>query len=511
MTGAEQDLFDYVVVGGGTAGAVIASRLSEDPAVSVGLLEWGPSDREEPRALQIRRWFEMLEGEYDLDYRSVPQPHANSHIRQSRARILGGCSTHNTMIALRPPAADFADWVERGAAGWDAETLFPYYDRLLTHIVPVAREHRNPYLADVVEAAATTLGVPVQDRWNDRAYADGAGFLEIGYYPETGVRSSSSVDYLHPVMDGRPNLTMLLESRVLRILFTPDRHAYGVDVRRPDGSTHTVRARREVVLCAGAIDTPRLLLLSGVGPAEELRALGIPVVLDSPGVGRNLSDHPEGLVVWEATEPIPATGATDWDISVMARVDPDAAVPQILTHVPLMTYAVHAERLGYEIPKHTVSMTPNVARPRSRGTVRLASADPDAPPLIDYRYFTDPDGHDERLLVEGVRLARRIAAAAPMSRWVAREVFPGPDVVTHEEISALARAASHTVYHVSCTARMGADADREAVLDPALRVRGAGGLRVADASAFPSLTTVNPVVAVLMLAERAVDLLRAGE
>ncbi|WP_329223019.1 GMC family oxidoreductase N-terminal domain-containing protein [Streptomyces sp. NBC_01485] len=510
MSEAAQSVFDYVVVGGGTAGAVIASRLSEDPGVSVGLLEWGPSDREEPRALQIRRWFEMLEGEYDLDYRSVHQPRGNSHIRQSRARILGGCSTHNTMIALRPPAADFSDWVERGAVGWDAATMFPYYDRLLTHIVPVAEEHRNPYLADVVKAAATALDIPVRERWNDRPYADGVGFLEIGYYPETGVRSSSSVDYLHPVMDDRPNLSTLLETRVTRVLFTPDRRAYGVEVRRADGSTHTVRARHEVVLCAGAIDTPRLLLLSGVGPAEELRALGIPVVLDSPGVGRNLSDHPEGLIVWEATEPIPGTGATDWDMSVMARVDPDAVVPQILMHVPLMTYAVHAERLGCDIPRHSISMTPNVARPHSRGTVRLASADPAEAPLIDYRNFTDPEGHDERLLVEGIRIARRIAATAPMARWVGREVFPGPEVVTDEEISALVRATSHTVYHVSCTARMGADGDHEAVLDPSLRVRGTSGLRVADASAFPSLTTVNPVVAVLMLAERAAELLRAG-
>jgi choline dehydrogenase-like flavoprotein len=500
--------FDYVVVGGGTAGAVVASRLSEDPGVTVGLVEWGPSDQAEPKALQVRRWFEMLEGPYDLDYRSVPQPRGNSEIRQARARILGGCSSHNTMIALRPPAADFADWVSRGAAGWDAPVMLPYYDRLLTNVVPVAEEHRNPYLADVVQAASAALGIPVRPRWNDEPYADGAGFLEIGYYPETGVRSSSSVDYLHPVMGTRANLHVLLSTRALRVVLGGPRRATGVRVRAGDGAETTVSARREVVLCAGAIDTPRLLLLSGIGPADELCPLGIEVARDVPGVGRNLTDHPEGLIVWEAARPAPPVGATDWDMTIMARTGPADVVPQVLMHVPLMTYAVHAERLGYRIPAQSITMTPNVTRPRSRGRVWLGSPDPDVPPLIDYGSFTDPDGHDERTLVTGVKMARRIAATEPMSGWVRREVFPGPDVTSDEEISALARATSHTVYHVSCTARMGADDDPGAVLDPQLRVRGIAGLRVADASAFPSLTTVNPMVAVLMLAERAADLLR---
>ena len=497
-----------MVVGGGTAGAVVAARLSEDPAVTVGLIEWGPSDQAEPKALQVRRWFEMLEGPYDLDYRSVSQPRGNSEIRQARARILGGCSAHNTMIALRPPAADFADWVSRGAAGWDARVMLPYYGRLLTNVVPVAEEHRNPYLADVVQAASAALDIPVRPRWNDGPYADGAGFLEIGYYPETGVRSSSSVDYLRPVMGTRANLQVLLSTRALRVVLDGQRRAAGVRVRASDGAETTVVARREVVLCAGAIDTPRLLLLSGIGPAGELRPLGIEVARDLPGVGRNLTDHPEGLIVWEAARPVPPVGATDWDVTIMARTGPADIVPQVLMHVPLMTYAVHAERLGYRIPAQSITMTPNVTRPRSRGRVWLGSPDPDVPPLIDYASFTDPDGHDERTLVAGMKMARRIAATEPMSGWVRREVFPGPDVTSDEEISGLARATSHTVYHVSCTARMGADGDPGAVLDPQLRVRGIAGLRVADASAFPSLTTVNPMVAVLMLAERAADLIR---
>lgn len=503
-------VYDYVICGGGTAGAVVAARLSEDPKVTVGLLELGPSDAGEPRALYIRRWSEMLEGEYDLDYASVPQPRGNSYIRQARAAILGGCSSHNTMIALRPPRADFDDWAARGAAGWDAASMDPYFGKLAINIAPVAPGHRNPYLADVVKTAATALGIPVRENWNGEPYADGTGFLPIGYYPDSGLRSSSSVAYLHPVLSTRRNLVLHPRTRVMRVLVNGSRQATAVQARHADGSAGIFTARREVILCCGAIDTPRLLLLSGIGPAAHLRQLGIDVTADLPGVGQSLTDHVEGIVVWEAIRPLPPQGATDWDMTIMYRTDPSAPGPDVLAHVPLMTFAMHPERLGYRIPPHSISMTPNVTRPRSRGTVSLASPDPDAPPLLDYRMFTDPSGHDEATLVAGMRMARLIAAQQPMAGWIRREVFPGPDVQGEEELSALARATCHTVYHVSCTARMGAPSDPGAVLDPQLRVRGVGGLRVIDASAFPSLTTVNPVVAVLMLAERGADFVHAS-
>ena len=417
---SERPAYDYVVAGGGTAGAVVAARLSEDPGVSVGLLEWGPTDQHEPRALQIRRWSEMLESEYDLDYASVPQPRGNSCIRQARARILGGCSAHNTMIALRPPRADFDRWVALGGHGWDPGTMSTYFARLAASIVPVAAEHRNAYLADVVEAASAALGVPVREDWNAAGYRDGAGFLPIGYDPDTGVRSSSSVAYLHPILGTRGNLEVLTQTRVLRVVFDAGRRATGVTVRRADGQVADIAARREVIVCCGAIDTPRLLMLSGIGPGQRLRELGIEVVADLPGVGSNLCDHTEGLVVWEAARPIPPEGATDWDITIMYRTDPVSVVPDVLAHVPLMTFAMHAERLGYRTPRHSISMTPNVTQPRSRGTVTLASADPDDPPLIDYRMFTDADRTDARQLRAGSGLAGRFAGQAPTSVWVAR-------------------------------------------------------------------------------------------
>ncbi len=505
-TGSE---FDYVIVGGGTAGAIVAARLSEDEDVSVALVEWGPTDEHEPRALMLRRWAEMMESEYDLDYTSVEQPRGNSHIRQARARILGGCSSHNTMIAFRPPVRDLDEWVTAGAEGWGPAEFLPYYGRLATNIVPVALEHRNPYLADVIAAASAALDIPVRERWNDCSFADGTGFLELGYYPQTGIRSSSSVDYLHPITN-RPNLHMQLETRVLRVVIDDTRRARAVEVERSDGSRARITALREIVLCAGSIDTPRLLMLSGVGPAEQLRAAGVDVVHNLPGVGQNLMDHPEGLVLWAATEPIPEVGASDWDAIISMRLDSAAAAPDILCHIPLMTLADNSERLGFVTPQYSLSLTPNVAKPRSRGRVWIDSPDPAAQPLIDYGYFTDPDGYDEQTLVAGVRMARRVAATHPMARWIAREVFPGPDVQSDEDISALARAAHHTVYHVSGTCRIGAPDDPGAVVDPQLRVRGIGGLRVADASVFPVITTVNTVVTVLMVGERAADLIRAG-
>ena len=500
--------YDYVVVGGGTAGGIVAARLSENPDVTVALLEWGPSDRDEGRARELRRWEEMIESEYDLDYRSVPQERGNSTIRQTRMRILGGCSTANTMIAWRPLASDLDEWVEAGAAGWDAESFQPYFDRLAIPVHPVGEADRNPFVADVVASAVAALGLPLQERWNDGrtdTLARGAGFFEVGYDPETNVRGSSSIHYLHDVMDARESLEVITGARATRIVIS-DGRAVAVQYRDSAGDLHEVRARREIVLACGAIDTPRLLLLSGIGPAAALSAAGVAPVLDLPSVGENLQDHAEGLVVWEAVTPPPAVSASGWDAGAMIGVDGDPRKPDVLMHFPVEPVVDHPRARGVSFPSSIVAIAPNVAKPHSRGRVTIASADPDEPPVIDYRYFTDASGHDERMLVAGVRLAREIAAAEPMRSQLVREVFPGPDVQTDEELSAVQRDIHQTVYHVSGTCRMGAADDDLAVVDPELRVRGIDGLRIADASVFPTLTSVNPVITVMMVAERAAEL-----
>jgi choline dehydrogenase-like flavoprotein len=496
--------FDYLVVGGGTAGCIVAARLAEDPDVSVGLVEWGPSDEHEPRARSIRRWAEMLEGEYDLDYRSVPQRRGNSGIRQARLRILGGCSTANTMISWRPRIADLQEWVDLGAAGWDAATVHPYYERLRTPITPVPPHDQNPFVADVISSASSALQLPVRSSWNDEDVVEGTGFFEIGYRPSTNTRSSSSICYLHPAQRDRANLHVLLRTRAVRLILDGGNRATGVLI---DGGDR-LAARREVIVCAGAIDSPRLLQLSGIGPAAVLSAAGVDVRVDLPGVGENLMDHAEGIVVWEVAEPPSPVCATGWDGGALLRLTPQAARPDIAMHFPVQAWVDHVVAHGVEMPPYYMAIAPNVAKPRSRGRVWITSADPNEHPAIDYRYFTDPDGADEAVLVAAVRAARRIGESEPMAARLRREVFPGAQATSDADISTLARATHQTVYHVSGTCRMGAPDDALAVLDPELRVRGVAGLRVVDASVFPVIPSVNPVVTVMSVAERAADLIR---
>jgi choline dehydrogenase-like flavoprotein len=503
------EVHDVVVIGGGTAGAVVASRLSADPAVSVCVVEGGPSDVGDERILRLRNWLDLLGSEYDYDYPTVPQPRGNSHIRHSRARVLGGCSSHNTMISLLPPPADFADWVAAGAAGWSYEAMLPYWSRLLVNIEPTAAAPRNALAEDFVAACATALGVPVPGDFNAKPFAEGAGFLPIGYHPETGVRSSASVAYLHPHLD-RPNLTLCTETWAYRFDVDGSGTATGVRVRRADGSLGVIRARHEYVLCAGAIDGPRLLLLSGVGPADRLRRLGIEPTIDLPGVGEHLLDHPESLILWEAGRPVPGNSAMDSDAGLFVRRNPGADRPDLMFHLYQIPFTSNTQRLGFDVPEHGFGMTPNVPRPRSTGRMWLVSADPGDKPALDFGYFTDPGGYDEQTIVDGLRIARRVAATAPFSDWIAREIAPGPAARTDRELSAYGRAAHHTVYHPVGTCRMGPPDDPLAVVDPALRLRGATNIRVADASVFPTMTTVNPMVTVLMIGERAAELTAAA-
>lgn len=503
---------DYVIVGGGTAGCIVAARLSEDPDVTVTVLEPGPSDADEPRALDIRRWAEMLEGEYDLDYRSVTQPRGNSNIRQARMRILGGCSTANTMITWRPLPADLDEWVGLGAKGWDAASVHPYYDRLATPITPVAEKDQNPYVADVVESARQALDLPARTHWNsDDDFAQtgrGAGFFEIGYTPDSHLRSSTSVHYLHDAIRTRDNLSVRHGMHANRVLID-DGSAVGVLATDVDGTEHRFDATREVIVCCGAIDTPKLLQLSGIGPREVLTVAGVEVVVESPGVGENLMDHAEGLIVWQAMREVPDTCATGWDAGAAVRLHEDGpARPDVLMHFPVEAVADHAVTYGVELPDRIVSIAPNVAKPKSRGRVWINSGDATAAPSIDYGYFTDPDGVDEATLIAGIRLARRIAAESPMSQWVGPEVFPGADLTSDEDLSVALRATHQTVYHVSGTCRMGAVDDPMAVCDPELRVRGVENLRIVDASIFPTIPSVNPVGTIMTVAERAADLIR---
>ncbi|KAB7852817.1 GMC family oxidoreductase [Streptomyces mobaraensis] len=502
---------DYVVVGGGTAGSVIASRLVEDPGTSVVVIEGGPTDIDRPDVLTLRRWLGLLGGDLDYDYPTVEQPRGNSHIRHSRARVLGGCSSHNTLISFKPLPGDWDEWAAAGAEGWDWASMDPYFERLRNNIVPVDEKDRNAIARDFVEAAQRAAGVPRVEGFNKKPFHEGVGFFDLAYHPENNKRSSASVAYLHPHIEAgdRPNLRILLETWAHKLELDGTR-ATGVRARTKDGRELLVEAGREVILCAGAVDTPRLLMHSGVGPKADLEALGIPVVHDLPGVGENLLDHPESVIVWETNGPIPENSAMDSDAGLFVRRDPEADGPDLMFHFYQIPFTDNPERLGYEKPAHGVSMTPNIPKPRSRGRLYLTSADPEVKPALDFRYFTDEEDYDARTLVDGIRLAREIAKTEPLAGWLKREVCPGPEITSDEELSEYARKVAHTVYHPAGTCRMGAVTDDRAVVDPELRIRGLEGVRIADASVFPTMTAVNPMIGVLMVGEKCAELLVSG-
>ncbi|HET7741846.1 MAG TPA: GMC oxidoreductase [Mycobacterium sp.] len=518
---ADTGTFDYVIAGGGTAGCALAARLSEDPDVTVCVLEAGPSDVGDDNILVLSEWMHLLDSGYDWDYRVEPQERGNSFMRHARAKVLGGCSSHNSCIAFLPPAECLDEWVEMGATGWSAAEVLPLTARLkdmvqLRDIPPV-----DPCGVAVLSAAAD-VGMPTVAFNRGETVRNGAGWFQINA-ADDGTRMSSSHAYLHPVLDSRSNLEVRTGCWVSEILFddanqTDSRRsarpaATGVRYQRPDLTGYdTVTAQREVIVTAGAIDTPKLLMLSGIGPTAHLRELGIPVRVDSPGVGSNLDDHVEGLVFWEASRPMVTTSTQWWEIGLFATIDPvpegARSQPDLMMHYGSVPFDMNTLRRGYPTTDNGFCLTPNVTQGRSRGTVRLRSRDFRDRPRVDPRYFTDPEGYDDRIMLTGVKLARRIAEQTALEPWVARELAPGPDAVTDDELLDYIHQCHNTVYHPAATARMGALDDPTAVLDPELRVKGVSGLRVVDASAMPKLPAVNPNITVMTMAEKCADLVR---
>lgn len=484
--------FDYLVLGGGTAGPIVARRLAEDPDATICLVEAGPSDEGDHRILDYRRWWSLIGSELDYDVPVEPQERGNSAIRHARGRVLGGCSSHNNVIAFRAFDVDMRAWEALGATGWGVEGTRPAWERLLARVHVETAPPVNACAAAFV-AAGQEAGFPLVDM-NGGDFAEGVGWLQLNV--EGDVRQSSSVAYLHPLSGLPANLTVLTDTRADRLLLDGGGNAIGADTERG-----RLLARREVIVSCGVFGSPALLMRSGIGPADHLRTFGITVLADLPGVGEHLLDHPEAYVVWEASRPVPTDGTQLWETALLARTDAGLEAPDVMIHFGTQWCPV----AGWEVPfaEHAFTMTPNVARARSRGTVRLRSADPADLPRVDPRYYTDPDGYDERVIVAGVKLARRLADQPALRAWVARELAPGAQVRSDEELSEYACRAGNTVHHAAGTCRIGP------VVDPELRVRGIGRLRVADASVFPALTAVNPCLTVMMVGERCAELVGA--
>ena len=502
-------MHDVVIVGAGSGGCVLASRLSEDPGTSVLLLEAGPRDRH----LHVRvpaAFSKLFRSPLDWGYDTVPQSALDGRrLVFPRGKVLGGSSSTNAMMAIRGHRADHDDW----PVGWGWDDVGAAYERSDVHFPRAAQRSPSKLTLDFLEAAVAA-GIR---RAADLNAPDNTG---VGLTPVSvlrGRRHSVADGYLRPALH-RSNLTVVTGARVTRVLVEHGR-ALGVSYEL-DGHEEEALAGREVVLAAGAVDTPKLLLLSGIGPPEELERHGIPVTHPSPGVGRNLRDHLANgvlatvdaetlftaerlrhLLAWLLLRRGPLTSNVA-EAAAFVRLDEAAPAPDL----ELIFAPVLFEEEGTAPPSQDgVTVATVLLRPRSVGEVRLASADPLAAPEIDPRYLTDPEGKDARTLIAGVRLARRILASEPLARHVTGELLPGADADDDDALLAHLRARSQTLYHPVGTCRMGADDG--AVVTPELRLRGVDGLRVVDASVIPALPRGHTNWPTVMVAERAAALM----
>ena len=518
---------DILIVGGGSAGCVLAARLSENPALRVLLLEAGGSDRN-PLYHVPAGFAKMTKGIGSWGWHTVPQRHLNGAVlRFTQARVIGGGSSINAQIYTRGHPQDYDDWRQMGCPGWGWDDVLPYFRRAEDNDsrddavhgrggpLGVSRPRAPLPICEAFFAAAGALGIP---RCDDLAGEDPAG---VGFYQLTqrhARRCSTATAYLAPAR-GRANLTVRTGVQVRRILVEQGRAA-GVETMQGERI-----AAGTVILAGGAIGSPRLLMLSGIGPADHLSAAGVAPVLDRPGVGANLQDHLDLFAIAEVTGPHTYDRFAKPHLSALAGLrylltgggpaasslfetggfwyaDPAARSPDIQFHLGLGS---GIEAGVAAMPDGGVTLNSAYLRPRSRGTVRLASADPAAAPLIDPNYWEDPQ--DRALALEGLRLAREILRQAPLKPFVRAERLPGPDIATEADLVAYACHHAKTDHHPVGTCRMGADA--EAVVDARLRLNGLDGLRVVDASVMPSLISSNTNAATIMIAEKAADMIRA--
>lgn len=532
MTHSNEPVSDYVIVGGGSAGAALACRLSENPAVSVTLLEAGGSYRNFFFTVPLGGALVYDSPRHNWSEWSEPDPTRNGQRDYwPRGKVLGGSSSINGQIFVRGNREDYERWRTAGNPGWGWDDVLPYFRKLETslafggeyhgkdgpvHVSPVRSPH--PLAATFVEAAVRA-GVPSNPDLNG-ARQEGVAQNQVSQF--NGRRDSTAWAYLERARQ-RPNLRIVTGAMATRVLFEGVR-AVGVEYRR-DGAISKVGARREVIVSASAIGSAKLLLLSGIGPAAHLHELGIAVVADRPGVGGNLQEHCGPWMTWEVRpptmnnqyNPIALAGAllrwwrhrdglmTMPGSESIAFVKSRPDLPEADAQIHFTPVGLDHEGSKHRIYKHAaVSLIPNLGNPSGRGEVRLRSANPEDPPLIRPVLL---DERDVPAFVGLVRLCRKIMDSAPMRDHVVREVRPGPTAATDEEITAYLKSKSVPHYHPAGTCKMGSDP--LAVVDARCRVHGVEGLRVVDASIAPTLVNANTNAMAIMIGERAADLIKA--
>lgn len=531
-TGESADSFDYIIAGGGSAGCVLANRLSADPAIRVCLIEAGPRDRHWRIKVPVGVVAAINHKQINWHYMSAPQPALGDRPYYiPRGRVLGGSSSINGMAYFRGHPGDFDDWAALAGPGWGYADLLPYFIRSehnpdyagspyhgMGGEMAVSNPPRpNPLIARFL-AATDLFRLPRNADFNG---PDPEGFGLRQATIRNGRRESMATAFLHPVQ-GRPNLTILTDTLIDRLSLT-DRRVTGLHVIR-DGERQHIACRREVILAGGAYGSPAIAMRSGLGPAADLKAAGIDPVADLPGIGRNLQDHPSAACQWTMRDSssyglslraMPRNiwnlleyltlrkgpmGGNIFEVTGFMRSRPDVPRPDLqIVFIP-----VHRNARPYPLPiGHGFGILSILVRPKSSGSVTLASADPAAAPRIDPQFYSHPD--DMPVIRHGLKFARDIAASQPFARYKATEIVPGPATQSDVEWDAHIRRNTVTVHHPCASMRMGRD-DASPV-DAALRVKGVEGLRVADAAAFPAIIAGNTNAAVVALAEKAADLI----
>jgi choline dehydrogenase-like flavoprotein len=477
---------DYLIIGGGSAGAVVARRLSQRTAGRIILLEAGKSDEGDPAATDLKRLDEQTD-EYDWGFRASTLAGTAPQLKYARAKLLGGCANHNDCAFIRPPDSDFDEWERLGATGWNGAAMAPYWQRIADAIT-IETAPCHPASRSFIEAGLE-LGVEEVDF--GREVKQGVGLFPLNARGRT--RQSSSIAYLHPLAALPKHLEVWTQCMASRLIVENGR-AVGAETTRSE-----IRAAKAVVLACGSIQTPQLMMVSGLGPAEQLKQHGIAVLKDLPHLGRHLRDHVAAPVVWETHEEVSGWEICPFEATMMLTLEKDAPAPDILFHFGLRVREKYADNPRLATSGPAVKASPNVTRARSEGEIRLSGPTMADKPVIDLNYFSDPSDLD--LLVKALRLTRKLGETQAMRKLCRAEVHPGPAVQSDAEWRDYIRSVCETVYHPCCTAAIGK------VVTPGLRVMGVEGLFIADASVFPSLITVNINAAVMMTAEKAADCL----